>query len=319
VFSRDACFLIPRRFEHDKALAVPGATRDPDAVFSRSTRHLFIVPWRDFTLVGVWHAVFPDHPDTVDVPEQDLESFIAEINAAYPALNIDISEVTMWNAGLVPFGEDQTGGEDLSYGKRSRLIDHERESGLAGLVSLIGIRYTMGRGDARRAVDMVTRKLGRRVPSAPTHRVPVHGGDIPDFDRAMSQLLEDNPGGVPAECLRALFRNYGTEYAQVLNQAIDNPALKKQLTGTAVLAAEVLHSIRKEMAKTLADIVFRRTDLATGGHPGEAALREAADLAGAELGWSGQRINEEIEKVCTRFASLRGESSDNSMPREASG
>jgi glycerol-3-phosphate dehydrogenase len=319
VFSRDACFLIPRRFRHGKALAVPGQTKDPDAILSRSARHLFVVPWRDYTLVGVWHVVFPGHPDTVDVPARDLESFIAEINGSYPELDIRLSEVTMWNAGLVPFGEDQTGGDDLSYGKRSRLVDHERESGLAGLVTLVGIRYTMGRGDAKRAVDMVTRKLGKRVAPAPTHRVPVHGGDILDFDQAMHRLLQERPGEISEACLRALFRNYGTEYAAVLEQASQNSALKIPLAGTTVLAAEVLHGIRREMAMTLADIVFRRTDLATGGHPGNSVLRQVAELAAAEFGWSAQKVTDEIEKVCRRFPKLGNSLPDNIKQREANG
>jgi len=306
VFSRDACFLIPRKFSHEYALAVPGATKDPDAVFSRATRHLFVVPWRDFTLVGVWHIVFPDHPDTVDVPAQDLEAFIAEINAAYPALDIDLSEVTMWNAGLVPFGENQSGGEDLSYGKRSRLIDHEKESGLDGLVSLIGIRYTMGRGHAQRAIDMVVRKLGGPAVSAPTHRVPVHGGDIPDFETALNQVMSEGRGDLSADCLYSLFRNYGTEYKAVLETGADNPASTVPLTGTTVLPAEILYGIRKEMAQTLGDIVFRRTDLATGGNPGTAVLRHAADLAAAELGWTESRIVDEIDKVCRRFPGSGG-------------
>ena len=35
-----------------------GPHRDKDALFSRSTRHLFAAPWRDKTLFGVWHRHF---------------------------------------------------------------------------------------------------------------------------------------------------------------------------------------------------------------------------------------------------------------------
>ena len=57
-YSRDACFVIPRRLTGEYALAVQGSTSDPDAVLSTGHRHLFIVPWRDYTLIGVWHVVF---------------------------------------------------------------------------------------------------------------------------------------------------------------------------------------------------------------------------------------------------------------------
>jgi glycerol-3-phosphate dehydrogenase len=73
------------------------------------------------------------------------------------------------------------------------------------------------------------------------------------------------------------------------------------LPGATTLKAEVLHAIREEMALTLADIVFRRTDLATGGHPGADALHESATLAAAALGWDERRRRAEIAAVEKRF------------------
>ena len=64
-YSRDACFVINRRPTAPYALALQGATRDADAVLGRSARHMFLVPWRDRTLVGVWHSVVPRDPDAV--------------------------------------------------------------------------------------------------------------------------------------------------------------------------------------------------------------------------------------------------------------
>ena len=61
-YSRDACFVVARE-PHAMGLAVQGATRDQDALLAREARHLFLVPWRGHTLVGVWHAVVPRDPD----------------------------------------------------------------------------------------------------------------------------------------------------------------------------------------------------------------------------------------------------------------
>ena len=56
-YSRDVCFVLRRRIVDRYGIALPGATRDPDALISRAARHLFVVPWREHSLVGVWHAV----------------------------------------------------------------------------------------------------------------------------------------------------------------------------------------------------------------------------------------------------------------------
>ena len=56
-----------------------------------------------------------------------------------------------------------------------------------------------------------------------------------------------------------------------------------------------------KMAQTLGDIVFRRTDLATGAYPGEAVLRRTAALVAPMLGWDEPHIQAEIESVQSRF------------------
>lgn len=300
-YSRDACFLINRRFPSPYALAVAGRTRDPDAVLSRAARHLFIVPWRDRSLIGVWHVVFGADPDQVTVTEKDLQGFIDEINWAYPGLNLSLKDVTLWNAGLVPFGENVPGAENLSYGKRSHIIDHQQENGIEGLVTLIGIRYTMGRADAANAIDMICGKLGRACPRAPTEHTPIYGGRIENFDALVNSVAAELDA-LPEQVARALAHNHGSDYRQVVSLAEEqDPSLLETINGSTVLKAEVVNAVRNEMAVRLADVVFRRTDLATGGDPGQAALTECVRLMSMELGWSEAKAQEELENVRSRF------------------
>jgi glycerol-3-phosphate dehydrogenase len=51
----------------------------------------------------------------------------------------------------------------------------------------------------------------------------------------------------------------------------------------------------------MTDIVFRRTELGTAGHPGTAALIELQLLLKRELGWSDQRAAAELAAVETQF------------------
>lgn len=299
-YSRDACFVIPRKLTEKYALAVSSRTKDPDAVLSREARHLFVVPWRDYTLVGVWHLVYPDHPDTVTVPDQDLETFIDEINWAYPSLNIRLDEVSMWNAGLLPFGENKPEAKDLSYGKRSRLIDHAQQHQVDGLVTLIGVRYTMARGDSAQAIDLVSQKLGKGFQRPATEKIPVYGGKIENFAGLVQSATRHSHGLAP-DVVRAMVHNYGSEYSEVLKYADQNSAWAETLGDSKVIKAEVIHAVREEMAIKLGDVVFRRTDLATGENPGDQLLRECADLMAVELGWTREQINEQLRDVAQRF------------------
>ncbi len=299
-YSRDACFVVRRRFDAPFALAVLGRSRDADAVMAREARHLFIVPWRDFSLVGVWHRVWRQDPDRVAVERQELEEWLEEINGAYPGLGLGLSDIRLCQAGLLPFGDASEDHRELSYGKRSLILDHARDHRIQGLVTLIGVRYTMGRGDAQRALETLLRGLGRVTPRPRTDRIPVFGGDFENFEELVQAAKEDRRMRGDARVARALAHNYGSAFGRVLRYVEEDPELGKPLSGSSVLAAEIVHGIREEMAERLADLVLRRTDLATGGDPGP-ALEEAGRIAARELGWSRGRLEREIAEVRQRF------------------
>jgi glycerol-3-phosphate dehydrogenase len=230
IFSRDACFVVARRLLGECALAVPGRTKDPDAIVSRQRRHLLIVPWRNATLIGVWHVVYTGSPDAFTVTEAELLGFLDEINAAYPALALTLEDIALWNAGLVLFGENQPGATHLRYGKRSCLIDHARTHGIDGLMTLLGVRATTARGMAAQAIDLVCHKLGRRVPESATAVTPIYGGQIDNFDAFLHQAMAQRPVSVPAEVMPFLVRNYGSAYHEVLQPLNEDPAWAESQT-----------------------------------------------------------------------------------------
>lgn len=299
-YSRDSCFVVDRRFESKYALAVPGVDGDADAVLSRSKRHLFLVPWRDYTLVGVWHRVWDRAADDVEFDRTDLSRHLTEINSSYPDLNLAEADVRMWNAGLLPFG-GQEEEENLSFGKESAIIDHATEHGVAGLVTLIGIRYTMGRADAVRALDILLRGRGAKRSSL-GRKDSLSGGDFSSFAGLVEAIRKESSGRIADKTATALAHNHGTNYRSVL--ALAEETGWDVLGGSTVLRAEALNAVRSEMAVSLADVVFRRTDLATGGNPGEAALQECGELLASELNWDESTLASQLDKVRAGFPQL---------------
>jgi glycerol-3-phosphate dehydrogenase len=300
-FSRDACFVVPRRLVGEYALAVQGSTKDPDTLLSRPHRHLFLVPWRHATLVGVWHVVHTGAPDAFTVTEADLQGFLDEINAAYPALALTLQDISRWHAGLVLFGENRPGATDLRYGKRSILVDHALTHQVQGLISLIGVRATTSRGMAARAVDLACRHLGRKVLRSRTAVTPIWGGQIENVDTFLKQATAQWQHTLPAEVIDSLVHNYGSEYHHLLTDLEAHPTWREQLGESTTIKAEVIHGVRQEMAQKLSDIVFRRTDLGTAGHPGDTALQTCAELMAAELGWNDARRHQELAEVRAAF------------------
>jgi glycerol-3-phosphate dehydrogenase len=300
-FSRDAWFVVNRPLVSDRyALALPAASRDDAALISRGHRHLFLVPWRGHTLVGVWHRAHLGGPDEWAVTPQDLQQFIAEVNHAYPSLALSLSDIALWNAGLILFGNNHSTSNRFNFGKRSVLIDHDGD-GATGLITLVGVRYTTARADAQRAVDLVFKKLDRVPPKAVTATTPIYGGPIERFDEYAARATRQLPVELEAEAAHALIRNYGTAHLDVVRYMQTEVTGKERLGSTNVVKAEVIHGVREEMAQRLADVVFRRTELGTRGHPGSAALAACAAAMAAELGWDKNRTEAELADVTAAF------------------
>jgi glycerol-3-phosphate dehydrogenase len=294
-FSRDAYFIVDRPPTSAYGIAIQGLSRDKDALLGRQARHLFAVPWRDKTLLGVWHKLFAEIPDEARVLPDEIAEWMAEINTVYPTLQLSPSEVSFAHCGLVPFGETATATE-LSFGKESRLIDHRHTHNVSGLVSLVGIRFTMARVDAARAVDMILRQADHAPPAPASDRLPLPGGDIEDFATFVADARRTLPANISSVSLQGLLRSFGTEYRAVLRESDSStqPNVPAKVSGTSTLTAEILYAVKHEMAVHLDDVVMRRTDLAAGSHPGRAALLATAAEMGRCLSWSASQLHREV-------------------------
>jgi glycerol-3-phosphate dehydrogenase len=302
-FSRDLAIVVNKRITDKYTLACQVKSIDPDALLSRKGRHVFLAPWRDFTLVGVWHVVYKGHPDSVGVNVNELQAYLKEINDEYPDLSLSLDDISAVNFGLTLFGENEGDSADLSFGKRSILIDHSRTDGLEGLITLVGVRATTARGMAEKSVNLVSKKLNKTIKRSKTSMTPIFGGDFCDFDDLLSREAQDYSSRLDMPVLSSLLRNYGTQYTRVLRYANEQSTLFDRIENTMVIKAEVVHAILEEMAVTLSDIVFRHTDLATGKYPGEIALNVCAQTAAEYLNWDANRVNEEVSKVKRYFSS----------------
>ena len=307
--SRDMAFVIRRQLPGGRALALQTKYRDPDAILSRGPRHLFLAPWHDVTLVGVSSAVFRGDPDALAVTEEEVAGFLSEIQDAAPHLDLTADDIARVHAGLLPIAEGELIGGNVSFGKRSLVVDNAKADGLEGLITVVSNRLTTARGVAERAVDLAFGKLGTTPPRSRTEETPLYGGHFSSFSGLVGEVGRSVSDFIPGDIAERLAHNYGSAYRDVVALARAYPPLADPIGTSGVLKAEVVHAIREEMAQGLADCVFRRTDLATAGHPGDDALGTAAELAAAELGWSPDRKASELAEVrstCSNVLSFRG-------------
>jgi glycerol-3-phosphate dehydrogenase len=294
--------LVTRRLPNAAALAV--ASPDPDP---RLDGLLFLVPWRDdLSLVG---CAYPEHdgdPRAAFAPDAEIERLLAHVNRAYPPAALTRNDVKWACAGLLPTTPAPPGTRP-ALEQHPRLVDHEAEDGIPGLVSMVGVKYTTARLVASAAIDQVMERLGRpRTPSR-TAREPLHGGAIADLASFTADLVRERPHDLPATALHRLAGTHGTGCRAVLDTIAAEPEAGEALPGApAVLRAEVIHAARHEMAMTLDDVVFRRTSLAIAGDPAAEAVIAATSILAREHGWSRERVASEQSRTAARLMARRG-------------
>lgn len=301
-----AIVLVTRPLTRGIAVGVPSHSRyrDQDAVIDKGHRYLFITPWRDQSLVGTFQAAYgDDDPEHCRVTEQEVQGFLREVNSSLPAANLERKDVHFVYVGLIPRGDSGAEQGDAQLLKHSQILDHERGDGMRGLVSVVGVKFTTARRVAEQVVNVLLAKLGRPPRPSTTAWLPVPGGQMFDFDEFLEAETRKRPSGITELVLHHLIYTYGSQYREILKYGEEDQVWNGPMSsGGPVIRAEVLHGIRREMAQTLGDIVFRRTELGTTGHPGEACLEHCADILQRELGWDRARRHSEIDHVQTIFS-----------------
>ncbi len=264
-------------------------------------RMLFMLPWREFTIVGTSHDPFRGQAGERFVTPELVERFLEEVAQAFPGAKLGLSDLSMVHRGLLPAAGDGSRAPHVALRKTSAVQDH-REDGLPGLVSVLGVRYTTARDTAQTAVDTVFRLLDKTPPACRTEETPLVGGDIEDTARFVDRAVETAGPGATERTVTRLARSYGTTYPALLQRLETTPSDATELgTECSVTAGEIRHAVREEMAVRLSDAVLRRTEAGSGGHPGDDALLAAADVMAEELGWSRERVDQEIADVKQAF------------------
>ena len=257
-------------------------------------RHFFLIPWRGHTLIGTTDKPYIGNPDEYHVTRQSIDELIAEVNASFGDGTLSFADVLHAFGGLRPLVEEQT-EETYTCSRRYEIFDNTEE-GLNGLITVEGGKYTTSRRLAENCLKTVATKLSRPLEQSITDKHHLSGCDITDMNNFLLTIARDNID-FAGNTLDYLGRNYGTEYDVILKLAREDAALAEAVNADGEILAQVTYAIQHEMARTLADIVLRRTGIGTLGHPGEEVLQKVAALAAKELNWDAGKVKQEIAAV----------------------
>jgi glycerol-3-phosphate dehydrogenase len=297
--------LITRQLFPTYAAGIPTRPENPDGrrEVSKRSQTLFIAPWREYSLVGTYHTPYQGEPDNQGVDQEKLERFILEVNSAFPQANLTRADVRHVHKGLLPAQAAISNGE-VKLIREGQVYDHAQEDGIAGLITVVGVKYTSSREVAQEAVDLVFHKLGRAVPDCRTADLPLWGGKIERFDEYLSAASAARPAGVSEKSIQRIVYNYGSEHKHILDlmakSAVASPGVQDEQE--RLLAAEITYAVQDEMACKLSDVILRRTETGSAGHPGERILQVGAEIMARACGWNEAQKRENLCEIEEYYA-----------------
>lgn len=259
-------------------------------------RVIFAVPWQERLLVGTTDDEVT--PRTRMVVQKDEADYLLRQLNPYLKTPLRIGQVVSGLAGLRPLVAAQGQTET------SKLIrDHEVElDSSSGLISILGGKWTTHRLMAQDTIDAVQRELGEAPSASLTRQRPLAGAK--GFDASFASKLEKEYA-LPADVARHLSGKFGGRALKIVELLDENAEWKMRVTeGVPAIQAELVFSIRFEMAETIEDLLARRTGVQMyGWKVALAAAPVAGQLLAREKGWDSAG---EAAAVSEYAAKIRG-------------
>ncbi|MGB4267900.1 MAG: glycerol-3-phosphate dehydrogenase C-terminal domain-containing protein, partial [Spirochaetota bacterium] len=287
-----------RRSEGIHIITKPMVNKYAVGLMPRKGRHFFLIPWRGYSLIGTTDKEYIGNPDEYTVSKQSIQELLDDVNSAFGDGNLSFKDITFAYGGLRPLVEDQVEGTYQSS-RRYEIYDNAEE-GVNGLITVEGGKYTTSRNLAVGVMKLVEKKIQRKLPPSITHTQYLAGCKIKDLEAFFNKVYTSY-SSFNKNTLTILAKYYGSELDGLMSIAHSNKKYREIVTHDGEILAEVIYAIRHEMARTLSDIVFRRTGICTAGNPGNDLLKLVAETAAKELKWDEKELKRQLKSVQQRL------------------
>jgi glycerol-3-phosphate dehydrogenase len=262
------------KVQNDIAVVVP---------VRKDKRSIFVVPWGELTYIGTTDT---DYDGPIDDPQCTPEDIAYLLGAMNDAMTTELTEADIlgtW-AGLRPLVRDAGSERTADLSRRHRVTPSA-----SGVVTVTGGKLTTYREMAADTIDLVLEEvLGAKVVErvakhSRTRRLPLRGAE--GYAEVLA-AASSTPGVAPA-VVEHLANRYGGESRALLAMIERDPELAAPLVpGLPYLRAEALYAVRYEMARSVDDILSRRTRARLLARDASAAAAPAvAALVAGDLGW----------------------------------
>ncbi len=274
---------------------LPRMTERAIYLSAQDDRMVFVIPWRDFSLVGTTDTDFEGDPDRLWATRDEVTYLLETVAQALPDRRVALDNVAYTYAGVRPLSFEE--GRSASKVSREHKVIAEGPGGR--FLSVTGTKLTCFRSLAEEIGDRVMQALGRRAPSR-TARISLDGTDedvsVVEARAYMDVSEEMAASGLGREALQVLVDTYGQGYRRVLELAKKLPDGTEPLCpSNPEIVAQLHHAVSDELAVSLQDVLLRRTGIGQSHCQGLDCAESIGARMAELLGWSARRLDAELD------------------------
>lgn len=239
--------ILPKQFDGDHAYILP----------QEDGRVIFVASYQqDYTLVGTTEQVHEADPRDAMISETEAD-YLCQAYNQYFGREIEPSEALFTYSGIRPLLDD--GEVSASRVSRDHLIYHHQRFD-APFLSVFGGKLTTYRLVAQEVVDKLMRLSGN-YGNGWTSRVPLHGMSV--GKAGMEAFIRQKRAEylwLPEVLVQRYAYSYGARMDYFLADLEDESGLGVHC-GDGVYVAELCYLKEREFARTVEDVVWRRSKL----------------------------------------------------------
>lgn len=253
---------------------------------------LFLLPWGHVWLVGTTDDDWDGDLAEPSVTAQDVEYLLTQANR-WLRTPLVADDVVGTYAGIRPLVADSS--TDTTQVSR----EHAIATPVPGLVVVSGGKYTTYRAMAEQVVDAVVEQLGAvgraftaKCRTASTPLVGAYGWQFAWERRALTaeQL------GVSVETVEQLLRRHGDRINRIVELVAEDASLAAPVhPELPYLRAEIVIAVVDEGARTIEDVLVRRTHIALETRDPAPAVQFTLEVLADTLGWKRKRRAAELD------------------------
>ena len=245
----------------------------------KDKRAVFVVPWGDLTYIGTTDTDYQGPNEDPPVTREDVDYLLG----AMKFTGITDKDVVGTWAGLRPLVKSGSSGRTADLSRRHKVV-----ASPSGVVSVTGGKLTTYREMSADTIDEVVEVLGSRVSGiargSRTKKLRLRGAEG-------YEALAEATDPLTAH----LANRYGGEARTVLALAESDASLREPLVaGLPYIKAEAVYAVRHEMARSVDDVLSRRTRARLLARDASAAAAsDVAELIAPILGLSAAEADEQ--------------------------